>query len=99
MCIRDRDTIELQRLRQRSSGISHLTLASGKKVSKIEEELSSSQTDDPFKLKTGGLLDLQRARQARALENGEKADDGVDRPRGDLSEVVGTQFSKETRVR
>lgn len=85
----------------RSNGISHVTLASGLKVSKVEEQLAVDASD-PFKLKTGGLLDLARARQAKAAED---PAEGTDREAmlsmGLAGEdgVVGTQFSKETRVR
>ncbi len=34
----------------------------------MEEELSVDASD-PFKLKTGGLLDLARAKQAKAMED------------------------------
>ena len=47
------ETLELQKLRQRSSGLSHITLASGRKLTKVEEELAAD-AQDPFKLKTGG---------------------------------------------
>ncbi len=62
------ETKELQKLRQRSKGVSHVTLASGVKMSKVEEEVGVDASD-PFKLKTGGLLDLARAKQAKALED------------------------------
>lgn len=53
--------------------------------------------DDPFKLKTGGLLDLKKARAAKAIEEGGEAPSAE---REALSEtLVGTQFSKETRMR
>ena len=61
------ETMELQKLRQRAGGISHVTLASGKKISKIEEIVAADA--DPFKLKTGGLLTLNAARTARAAED------------------------------
>ena len=80
-----------------------MTLAKGKKLTKVEEELAKSSEDgDPFKLKTGGLLDLRRAKMARAIENGEEVsgDKSDDAGRGgEMEGVVGTQFSKETRIR
>lgn len=45
-----------------------MTLASGIRVSKVEEEVGVDASD-PFKLKTGGLLDLAKAKQAKALED------------------------------
>jgi len=62
------ETRELQKLRQRTSGLSHVTLAVGKKVSRVEEEVGVD-AQDPFKLKTGGLLDLKKAKMAKALED------------------------------
>ena len=88
----------------RTSGISHVTLASGIKVSKVEEEVGVDASD-PFKLKTGGLLDLARARQAKALEDPDAEDGGggdglgMGVLVGPDGTAVGTQFSRETRVR
>ena len=71
---------EIQKLRKRPKGVNVAALASGKKVTKIDEFLNSDP--DLLKLKTGGLLTLEKAKKA-VLEE----------------ETVGTQFSKETRVR
>merc|ERR1712156_1219975 len=62
------------------------TLASGKKVSKVDELVSNDA--DPFKLKSGGLLSLDKAKKAAEIEKAEEN-----------GENIGTQFSKETRVR
>ena len=75
------ETLELQKLRKRARGVNVVTLASGKKVTKVDELVHSDA--DPFKLKTGGLLNLGQARQAAAQE-----DNPQDEP------AVGTQFSK-----
>lgn len=58
-----RETLELQKLRSRSHGISAVTLASGVKMTKVDELLTKEE--DPFKVKTGGLLDLKKAKGAR----------------------------------
>ena len=78
------ETIELQKLRKRSHGVNAATLASGKKVSKVDEMVNNDP--DPFKLKTGGLLTLDKAKQAVKEQEAEETE-------------IGTQFSKETRVR
>ncbi len=96
------ETMEKQKLRQRAIGVSSITLASGQKVSKAEVLAASEEAaiNDPFKLKSGGLLDLNSARRARAVVDG--ADDPSEAVRGQgvgNSDVVGTQFSKETRIR
>ena len=77
------EILEIQKLRKRSKGVSAVTLASGKKVSKEEELIDP----DPFKVKSGGLLTLDKARKAAKIEDEER------------EEEIGTQFSKETRVR
>ena len=78
------EILEIQKLRKRSKGVSAVTLASGKKVSKVEELIDS----DPFKVKSGGLLTLDKARKAAEINSDEERE-----------EEIGTQFSKETRVR
>jgi hypothetical protein len=99
------EMMEKQKLRQRTIGISNITLASGRKVTRVEEmaEGDRASMEDPFKLKSGGLLDLKTARRARTAEEGEaEAAAAEEAARGagiGVSEVVGTQFSKETRVR
>ena len=64
-------------------------MASGKKVTKVDELVHNDP--DPFKLKTGGMLTLDQAK--KAAKEQEKAEAGEE------EEIIGTQFSKETRVR
>ena len=45
------EILEIQKLRKRSHGVNAVTLASGKKVSKVDELVSNDA--DPFKLKSG----------------------------------------------
>ncbi len=71
-------------------GVSHVTLAIGRKVTKVEEELNVVDPSDPFKLKTGGLLDLKSAKAAKALQNGE--DDLSDVNRKHQDDQVGQSF-------
>lgn len=86
------ETLELQKLRKRAHGVNAVTLAIGKKVSKVDELVHNDP--DPFKLKSGGLLSLDGARKAAAIVA--KEDLGGD---SDEEKVVGTVFSKETRIR
>ena len=79
------EILEVQKLRKRTHGVNAVTLASGKKISKVDELVSNDA--DPFKLKSGGLLSLDKARMAAEIENDNEEDN------------IGTQFSKETRVR
>ena len=89
-----KETQELQKLRNKTSGVSAITLASGQKISKVEALVADDK--DPFKLQTGGLLDLSKAKAAKALEEGNE----LDPERESMQEtLVGTQFSKETRIR
>lgn len=96
------ETMEKQKLRQRSAGISNITLAVGRKVSRVEE-MAAKDAEDPFKIKSGGLVDLQTARKAKRIED----DNGVtsegkgrnSEKLGASDDVVGTQFSKETKIR
>merc|ERR1711899_454254 len=81
------ETIELQKLRKRAHGVNAATLASGKKVTKVDELVHNDP--DPFKLKTGGLLTLDKARIAKSQIEEEDGNEPM----------VGTRFSKETRVR
>ena len=81
--------IQLQKLRKRAHGVNAATLASGKKVTKVDELVHNDP--DPFKLKTGGMLTLDQAK--KAAKEQEKAEAGEE------EEIIGTQFSKETRVR
>lgn len=81
------ETLEMQKLRKRPHGVNAVALASGKKISKVDELVHN----DPelLKLQTGGLLSLDKARIAKSQVDEE---DGI-------APIVGTQFSKETRVR
>ena len=54
------ETLELQKLRKRPHGVNAVTLASGKKITKLEELVHNDS--DPFKLKTGGLLTLDKGK-------------------------------------
>lgn len=56
-----KETLELQKLRSRSHGISAVTLASGVKMTKVDEMITKD-LEDPFKIKSGGLLDLSKAK-------------------------------------
>jgi hypothetical protein len=47
-----RKTKQLQKLRKRTAGTNIVTLALGKKVSKVEEDI----LDDPFNINSGGLV-------------------------------------------
>ena len=95
------ETMEKQKLRQRSAGISNITLAVGRKVSKAEE-MAAKDAEDPFKIKSGGLVDLHTARRRLDEENGVQSE-GKGRNSDKLgsggADVVGTQFSKETKIR
>ena len=94
------ETMEKQKLRQRSAGISNITLAVGRKVSKAEE-MAAKDAEDPFKIKSGGLVDLHTARRRLDEENGVPSE-GKGRNSDKLGasdDVVGTQFSKETKIR
>ncbi|CAH0392146.1 unnamed protein product [Bemisia tabaci] len=73
----------LQTLRKRPNGVSVVSLAIGQKVPEIEASVT-----DPFKVKTGGLINMN------ALKSGavEQVDDAYDTG-------IGTQFSAETNKR
>ncbi|KAG5675423.1 hypothetical protein PVAND_005329 [Polypedilum vanderplanki] len=78
------ETKEKQKLRNRSNGVNVATLALGKKIT-IEEEVT---VKDPFKLQTGGMVNMQ-ALKAGKLKT--VADDAYDTG-------IGTQFSAETNI-
>lgn len=75
-------TRELQKLRKRKAGTNIVTLVSGKKISQLEEAIAA--TEDPFKTKTGGLVDMKNMKEYKQTEDAYE---------------VGTQFSKETHIR
>ncbi|KAK3509480.1 hypothetical protein QTP70_035125 [Hemibagrus guttatus] len=72
---------ELQSLRKRQSGVSLASLLVGEKLP-LEAEIE----DDPFKLKTGGIIDMKKVK-----------DRAVDTTEDDLN--LGTAFSAETNRR
>ncbi|PVD22493.1 hypothetical protein C0Q70_18307 [Pomacea canaliculata] len=75
------DIRALQQLRNRQSGVSAASLALGKKIAKTEEITDS----DPFKMKTGGFVDM-KALKTKPLT-------------GDVAEAIGTAFAAETNRR
>lgn len=85
------EVLEIQRLRKRAHGVNAATLASGKKVSKVDELVHNDP--DPFKLKAGGLLSLDTAKLAAAAAEANPDEEEED------GSAVGTQFSRETQVR
>ncbi|XP_047480879.1 telomere length and silencing protein 1 homolog [Penaeus chinensis] len=72
---------EMRKFRRRQGGISAEGLLVGEKVEKKE-----GPDDDPFKTKTGGMLDLSQ------VKNAKKSDDAYDTG-------IGTSFSAETNRR
>lgn len=74
----------IQKLRERPNGVSVAALATGQKIS-LEEDIPCK---DPFKVKTGGMINMQ------ALKSGtvKQVDDAYDTG-------IGTQFSAETNKR
>ncbi|KAL5285524.1 C9orf78 family protein [Megaselia abdita] len=75
---------EIQRLRERSKGISLAGLAVGRKLALEEEVLSK----DPFKVNSGGLVNMQNLKSGKQ----KPVDDAYDTS-------IGTQFSAETNKR
>lgn len=71
-----------QKLRTKPNGINAIALAAGKKVSQKEASL----TKDPFKMKTGGIVDMKSLKVRKP-----QADEEYD--------AIGTQFSAETNKR
>uniref|UniRef100_A0A224XUP7 Telomere length and silencing protein 1 homolog n=1 Tax=Panstrongylus lignarius TaxID=156445 RepID=A0A224XUP7_9HEMI len=78
------DLKALQKLRERPSGISVVTLALGEKISREEEVLCN----DPFKLKNGGLVNMSSLKGGKLNMEDDAYDTGI-----------GTQFSAETNKR
>uniref|UniRef100_A0A8D8YNA9 Uncharacterized protein C9orf78 homolog n=1 Tax=Cacopsylla melanoneura TaxID=428564 RepID=A0A8D8YNA9_9HEMI len=74
----------LQKMRQRPNGVSIMSLTVGERIREEEELL----VKDPFKIKSGGLVNMS------ALKSGQvkKVDDAYDTG-------IGTQFSAETNKR
>ncbi|CAL1536581.1 unnamed protein product [Lymnaea stagnalis] len=71
----------LQKMRSRQHGVSAASLAWGKKISKTEEVSDT----DPFKMKTGGIIDM-KALKKKPLK-------------GEAVEAIGTAFAAETNRR
>jgi len=76
---------ELRKIRQRPHGVSAITLALGKKAAPEEEVLGM----DPFKSKTGGMIDMDVLKTGKFQQNNDDAYDTG----------IGTQFSAETNTR
>ncbi|XP_071949103.1 splicing factor C9orf78-like [Antedon mediterranea] len=78
---------EVQKFRERPNGVSSAALATGKKLSK-EQEVSN---DDPFKLKTGGLVDYQEIKD----RNRDRSDeDKGDRDVANMSSTFAAETNK-----
>ncbi|KAJ3664139.1 hypothetical protein Zmor_008331 [Zophobas morio] len=75
---------ELQNLRKRPHGVNALGLALGTKISAEDECLSK----DPFKIKSGGMVNMQALKSGRVKQVDDAYDTGI-----------GTQFSVETNKR
>lgn len=75
----------LQKLRQRPKGVSVVSLALGEKVTEEDECLVT----DPFKVKTGGLINMTALKSGKVKQ---AVDDAYDTG-------IGTQFSAETNKR
>ncbi|NP_001154097.1 telomere length and silencing protein 1 homolog [Oncorhynchus mykiss] len=75
---------ELQSLRKRQTGVSVAALLEGEKL-----RLDEGGDNDPFKLKTGGVVDMKKVK--------DRARDMTDDDTGDLN--LGTSFSAETNRR
>lgn len=75
---------EIQKLRERSKGVSLAGLAVGRKLA-LEEEILSK---DPFKINSGGLVNMQNLKSGKT----KPIDDAYDTS-------IGTQFSAETNKR
>ncbi|XP_067143726.1 splicing factor C9orf78 [Centruroides vittatus] len=77
------DAKEIRKLRKRCNGVSAIGLAFGKKLTTEEEMI----TEDPFKLKTGGMVNMKALKQGRT---------GIE----ELDAVnLGNTFSAETNRR
>ncbi|XP_045464569.1 telomere length and silencing protein 1 homolog isoform X1 [Harmonia axyridis] len=75
---------ELQELRKKPHGVNVIALAIGKKIS-IEDEVIHK---DPFKIQTGGLLNMNILKSGKIKQVDDAYDTGI-----------GTQFSVETNKR
>jgi hypothetical protein len=83
-----RTTIEdlklIQKLRQRKKGLSSEELALGKQTNPL---FSSRRADDPYKLKSGGLVEMNNAKQQQRMRSSK-----------DLS-AINDNFARETNTR
>ncbi|XP_067662351.1 splicing factor C9orf78 homolog [Haliotis asinina] len=75
------DIKELQKMRGRQNGVSAASLALGKKIEKTEEV----EDADPFKMKTGGFIDMKSLKKVPVT--------------GEAAEAIGTAFAAETNRR
>ncbi|XP_064616586.1 splicing factor C9orf78 homolog [Liolophura sinensis] len=75
------DLKELQKLRSKQNGVSVASLALGKKIEKADEITDN----DPFKMKTGGFIDMKALKPHQMV-----TEDG---------EAIGTAFAAETNRR
>ena len=83
-----KSTRELQQIRKRQTGVNATALATGIKVTKLEAALNDN---DPFKLKTGGLVHIANVKD----RNRDRSYEDVDR---DVTNL-GSTFSVETNRR
>ncbi|KAL4119384.1 hypothetical protein QTP88_012194 [Uroleucon formosanum] len=74
----------MQKLRDRPNGVNIISLALGEKLSQEEEKLMV----DPFKVKTGGLINMNALKTGQVTQVDDAYDTGI-----------GTQFSAETNKR
>ncbi|XP_059046743.1 splicing factor C9orf78 [Achroia grisella] len=75
---------EIQKLRERPNGVSVVALATGKKAA-VEEDMTFK---DPFKVKAGGMVNMQALKSGKVKQVDDAYDTGI-----------GTQFSAETNKR
>nr|CAG4644362.1 EOG090X0F7F [Lepidurus arcticus] len=78
------ETKERQKLRQKPHGVNIISLAIGKRVT-LEEEILAR---DPFRISSGGMVDMQALKSGKVKQNDDAYDSGI-----------GTQFSAETNTR
>ncbi|XP_030028470.2 telomere length and silencing protein 1 homolog [Manduca sexta] len=78
------ETKTMQKLRERPNGVSVIALATGQKPT-LDEEITCK---DPFKVKTGGMINMQSLKSGKIKQVDDAYDTGI-----------GTQFSAETNKR
>lgn len=79
---------ELQKIRRRQNGVNAAALATGAKVTKLDEMVMDK---DPFKMKTGGLINMKSVKD----RNRDRTYEDIDR---DVTNL-GSTFSQETNRR